>query len=192
MSLSSLHKLIVPDRNLVVVSGCSSSGKSTLLEALASKGKSVVAEPGRRVVKEQLELGLDGLPWVNPQRFVELCVEKGIADFDRHAFSEQPVFFDRSLIDSASAIEAFDLVMPGALSEALKSKRYSLLVFMSAPWEALFETDAERRHSFEASVAEYEKLVPAYQNYGYEVVFLPQSSIKERVSFVLSQLSTHI
>lgn len=188
MSLAVLHQTVTPIDKLFVISGCSGSGKSTLLEALKAHGETVVAEAGRRVVKEQRRLGLDGLPWINNQRFVELCVAKGIADFDAHRASEHRVFFDRSLIEFAK-VEAFGLSMPGTLVDALTSKRYAPLVFMSAPWKALFHTDEERRHSFEDAVAEYEVLVPTYQSYGYEVVFLPQVAVEERVFFVLSTLS---
>jgi len=48
--------------HLFVVSGCSGSGKSTLIAALAQQGEAVVTEPGRQIVKEQIQLGGDGLP----------------------------------------------------------------------------------------------------------------------------------
>ena|SRR6516164_4302526 len=45
----------------VVVSGCSSSGKSTLIGELGNRGYGVVDEPGRRIVKEELPSGGSGL-----------------------------------------------------------------------------------------------------------------------------------
>jgi hypothetical protein len=36
----------------VVISGCSSGGKSTLIAELGKRGYAVVDEPGRRIVKE--------------------------------------------------------------------------------------------------------------------------------------------
>ena len=188
MSLWILHQTVTPVDTLFVISGCSSSGKSTLLEALKARGEKVVPEAGRRVVKEQLELGLDGLPWANKERFVNLCIAKAVADFEAHMASKHRVFFDRSLIEFANA-EALELAMPETLVEALKTKRYAPVVFMSPPWEALFATDEERRHSFKDAVTEYEYLVPTYQQYGYALVFLPQVSVEERVSFVLSTLA---
>ena len=38
----------------VVISGCSSGGKSTLVVELGRRGYAVVEEPGRRIVKEEL------------------------------------------------------------------------------------------------------------------------------------------
>ena len=176
--------------HLFVVSGCSGSGKSTLLEALAREGEAVSAEPGRQIVKDQLRLGGDGLPWLNKQRFIDLCASHAIREFDRHVGQSGRVFFDRGFIDVASAVELTGLIAPAALEQALRWKRYAPRVFISPPWEALFGQDAERRHTFKDSVAEYEVLVPTYRKHGYEVVFLPQASVAKRVAFVQSVVSS--
>jgi len=176
--------------HLFVVSGCSGSGKSTLIAALAQQGEAVATEPGRQIVKEQTQLGGDGLPWVNPQRFIDLCAERALRDFDRHVHLRRRAFFDRSFIDVASAVELTGLVAPDSLQLALQSKRYARLVFISPPWEALFRPDAERRHGFSEAVAEYEVLVPTYRRHGYEIVFIPQASVAKRVSFVRSVVSS--
>lgn len=42
----------------VVISGYSSSGKSTLLAELGRRGYAIVEEPGRRTVKEELKAGV--------------------------------------------------------------------------------------------------------------------------------------
>ena len=181
---------IAAGNHLFVISGCSSSGKSTLLEALAQQGEVVSEEPGRQIVKEQLRTGGDALPWLNPQRFIDLCAEHAVREFDRHVRQARRVFFDRSFIDVATAVESSGLVAPETLQQALRSRRYATTVFLSPPWEALFQQDEERRHTFRDAVAEYEALVPAYRRHGYEIVFLPQRPVPERVSFVQSIVST--
>ena len=176
--------------HLFIVSGCSGSGKSSLIAALAQQGEGVSTEPGREIVKEELERGGDGLPWSNKQRFIDLCAERAVRDFDRYAKLNRRTFFDRSFIDVASAVALTGLKAPDRLLVALESKRYAPVVLISPPWEALFRPDAERRHEFSEAVAEYELLVPTYRRYGYEIVFIPQQSIAERVSFVLSTVSS--
>ncbi|WP_409999599.1 AAA family ATPase [Rhizobium leguminosarum] len=47
----------------VLISGCSGGGKSTLLAELAARGHAVVEEPGRRIVKQELEGDGAALPW---------------------------------------------------------------------------------------------------------------------------------
>ena len=187
---SSLSDATPPVAHFYVVSGCSGSGKSTLIAALEERGELVVNEPGRKIVKEQIQSGGDGLPWLNPQRFTELCAEQAMDDFDRHLPLRRRTFFDRSLIDIASAVERHRLPEPEGLEIALRAKRYAPLAFISPPWKDLFRTDAERQHTFGEAVAEYEALVPAYRRYGHEIVFIPQAPVAERVSFVLSTLSS--
>jgi predicted ATPase len=52
----------------VVISGCSGGGKSTLLAELRGRGYAVVEEPGRRIVREELEGRGAALPWVDQAR----------------------------------------------------------------------------------------------------------------------------
>ena len=183
------HSPTTAGDNLFVLSGCSSSGKSTLLEALAKHGEAVSVEPGRLIVKQQLRLSGDGLPWLNRQRFIDLCAAHAIREFDRHVSQPGRVFFDRGFVDVASAAELTGMVEPDSLRQALQSRRYAPRVFMSPPWEALFLQDDQRRHTFRDAVAEYDMLVPTYRRHGYEIVFLPQVSVPERVSFVRSTVA---
>ncbi|MBN9554045.1 MAG: AAA family ATPase, partial [Alphaproteobacteria bacterium] len=50
-------------KNFIAISGCSGGGKSTLLDALRQRGFTVVEEPGRRVVRHEIETGGNALPW---------------------------------------------------------------------------------------------------------------------------------
>ena len=176
-------------RPLFVISGCSSAGKSTLLDALAARGERIVPEPGRRVVRAELERGGDGLPWADASRFMNLCAAMAIEEHDRYAADGVRTFFDRSFVDVASAVVLTGFPAPAGLTEALRTKRYASLVFMAPPWEAIFEKDGERRHGFEDALAEYEVLVPTYRRHGYEPAFLPQASVEERVAFVLDAIA---
>ena len=180
---------VVHGAHLFVVSGCSGSGKSTLIAVLAAQGESVAPEPGRRIVKEELAAGGDALPWRNAQRFIDRCALQANADFDQHAALSRRTFFDRSLIDVAAAVGRSGLRAPAVLTQALATKRYATTVFMSAPWKALFATDAERRHDFDEAVTEYDTLVPTYRHHGYDIIDLPQLSVTQRVAFVLATVN---
>jgi predicted ATPase len=89
----------------VLLSGCSGGGKSTLLAELQARRYHVVEEPGRRVVKHELEKGGNVLPWTDGTAFARRTIEVALSD--REAAQELPgwVFFDRGLIDAASALE---------------------------------------------------------------------------------------
>jgi predicted ATPase len=51
----------------VIISGC--SGGTTLLEELRRRGHQVVAEPGRRIVAEEIDLAGSALPWIDAPAF---------------------------------------------------------------------------------------------------------------------------
>ena len=54
-------------RDLIVITGCSGGGKSTLLAELAGAGEQVFEEPGRQIVKEQDLIHGPAQPWTNPE-----------------------------------------------------------------------------------------------------------------------------
>ena len=64
----------------VVISGCSSGGKSTLIAELAKRRYAVVDEPGRRIVKEELARGGSALPWVDRVAFARRAIAIALAD----------------------------------------------------------------------------------------------------------------
>jgi predicted ATPase len=64
----------------VVISGCSSGGKSTLLAELGRRGYTVVEEPGRRIVKGELAGDGLALPWVDATAFLRRAVAMALAD----------------------------------------------------------------------------------------------------------------
>jgi predicted ATPase len=115
---------ILVGERLHVVSGCSGSGKSTLIAALAERGESVSEEPGRQIVKEQIRIDGDGLPWTNPQRFMDLCAAKAIADFDLYVRQSRRTFFDRRLGRHCFAPMRSVVIPSAKLWQSTKCRRY--------------------------------------------------------------------
>jgi predicted ATPase len=173
---------------LVVVSGCSGGGKSALLDAMAARGYQVFREPGRQVVKEELLIGGEALPWVNELRFAERCIARAAHFFNLARPEAGPVFFDRSIVDAVAALERNGPV-PAYCAEAARAYRYGPRVFMVPPWRELFAADAERRHGFEAAVAEYDALMRAYPAYGYATVVVPKADVAARADFLEAELA---
>ncbi len=64
---------------LIVISGCSGGGKSTLLDELHQQGYSVIPEVGREIVKEQLKAKSPITPWENSKLFCEMLIDRSIA-----------------------------------------------------------------------------------------------------------------
>lgn len=173
----------------IVISGCSGGGKSTLLAELARRGHCTFAEPGRDIVKAELASGGDALPWLNPRRFAERCIARAI-DHIKASENEPRAFFDRSLIDAVSALEHMELPVPDTARRALGTNPYAHRVFMAPPWPELFTADTERRHAFEDSKAEYDRLLVSYKNLGHEIVLIPRQPVDQRADFILQNLPT--
>lgn len=97
------------------------------------------------------------------------------------------VFFDRSLIDAATALQ--DANGDEAPLNSLKHQhRYHARVFLTPPWPEIYQQDAERQHDLIAAEEEYKRLLITYPALGYEVVVLPKMSVETRVEFILKTL----
>jgi len=166
----------------VVVSGCSGGGKSTLLAELGRRGHSVVEEPGRRIVRQELHDGGSALPWIDAAAFARRAVAMALEDRASAAVLNGWVFFDRGLVDAAAALQ--HLTGEPALAALGQEHRYHRRVFLAPPWPEIYATDPERRHGIEAAEAEYSRLLEAYPALGYDVSILPKAGVSERADFI--------
>ncbi|OWJ68475.1 AAA family ATPase [Inquilinus limosus] len=171
----------------VVISGCSGGGKSTLLAELGRRGHAVVEEPGRRIVQQELERGGQALPWVDGPTFARRAIAMALADRAAAGIWLGWVFFDRGLIDAASALQ--HMTGEPALETLARPYPYHRRVFLTPPWPEIYGTDPERRHGLDAAMEEYERLLRDYPALGYEVVILPKTSVARRADFVLRTLA---
>jgi predicted ATPase len=172
----------------VILSGCSGGGKSTLLEELQRRGFATVPEPGRRVVVQELASAGTALPWSDLPAFAQRAITLSIADRAAMADKTGWVFFDRGLVDAASAL-AHATGDDRVMFDLCPNHRYHGRVFLTPPWPEIYVTDGERQHGFEEAVAEYERLCAVYPTLGYEPVILPKTTVSQRADFVLAHLA---
>jgi predicted ATPase len=170
----------------VVISGCSGGGKSTLLAELGRRGHAIVEEPGRRIVREELQANGSALPWRDGLMFARRAIAMALADRARAQTLGGWVFFDRGLIDAAAALQ--HLTGEEALATLGEFHWFHRRVFFAPPWQEIYRTDQERRHDLETALAEYARLGEAYASLGYEVLILPKLGVAERADFVLNNL----
>jgi predicted ATPase len=172
--------------NFVLITGCSGGGKSSLLAQLAARGYAVVEEPGRRIVRQARGPDDPVLPWNDPAAFARRAVELALADREAARGLHGWVFFDRGLVDAASALEA--ATGEPSLRALDRAHRYHRRVFLAPPWPQIHVADDERRHGLEAALDEYRRLEAALPALDYEVVVLPRTSVAARADFVLATL----
>ncbi|MBO1909639.1 AAA family ATPase [Microvirga sp. 3-52] len=166
----------------VVISGCSGGGKSTLLAELGRRGHSIVDEPGRRIVQQELQKGGVALPWKDRQAFAHSAIAMALEDRAAATALNGWVFFDRGLVDAAAFLQ--HLTNEPVLAALAQSHRYHRTVFLTPPWPEIYVNDPERRHGIEAAEAEYSRLLEAYPALGYKVSLLPKVSVSERADFI--------
>jgi predicted ATPase len=126
------------------------------------------------------------VPWVDPIAFALRTIAMALADREAASGTAGWVFFDRGLIDAAAALQ--HLTGKPASTVLRSEHRYHRLVFLAPPWPEIYLRDEERRHTFDASVAEYQLLVEVYPSLGYDLVILPKVGVSERAGFVLNVL----
>jgi predicted ATPase len=147
---------------LVVLSGCSGGGKSTLIDALGARGHATVAEPGRRIVRAG-----GPTPWEDGPAFAHACIALALSDLDQARRASGPVFFDRCLHDNALALDRLGHPVP---PEARITPYDRVILF--PPWPEIRVLDAERRQSMAEAEAEYHALAAGYPALGYPVAIM--------------------
>ena len=172
----------------IVISGCSGRGKSTLIDGLAANGFQTLPEAGRIVVREALASSSDALPWMDRKNFAEKLAAFAIQQFDATADLNGLVFFDRSVIEAFEYSQMHDFEMSVWLGQAVRNCRYDDTVFVVPPWQDIFVEDEERRHSFDEAVTEYNLLLRAFTEFGYNVCEVPRMANQERVEFILNEI----
>ena len=170
---------------LFVLTGSPGSGKTTLIRALRKRVITCVDEPARRVIAEQRAIGGRGTSEQDSALFVELMLDRAMADYHRHAASDEPVLFDRGLPDLITYAGHFGLDT-SEIEVACQTYRYHPVVLFAPAWQAIYKTDEERTMSFEATVEFGNVLENAYTTLGYQIETLPLASIETRVDLLLS------
>lgn len=173
-------------KRYVLITGCSSGGKSTLLNALNHKGFATIAEPGRRIVEEEIAGAGKVLPWIDMKAFANRAIEMARADLASVENAGGVVFFDRGLVDAAVALHFAD---GEAYRKTLGDKlHYWPTVFLAPPWPEIYIQDKERRHGFDNASEEFYRLEAALSDLGNYVCILPKVSVKDRVEFILGKI----
>lgn len=172
-----------------ILTGCSGGGKSTLLRELARRGYLVRPEAGRQIVREQLHIGGNGLPWTDAQRFVDLAASRTVHLYNTTRVADGPVFFDRGLVDLTSFLEMQGFAVPDELTRAVQAYRYARKVFVLPPWRAIYCDDGERGKSFEDACREYDALIEGYRRLGHELIEVAHGTVAMRADFVLANSS---
>ncbi|WP_158750981.1 AAA family ATPase [Acidobacterium sp. S8] len=173
---------------LYVITGGPGTGKTKLLDELISRGSACVPEAARDIIQQEMRNGGDAVPWKNMQRYSELMLKKSIEDYLAYANAQQVTIFDRGILDTFAHYRLAQLTLPEDSYAHAQLLRYNRNVFLTPPWEEIYETDSERKQTYAESVAVYQTIKDVYVEYGYNLIEIPRTSISERADFVMQAL----
>jgi predicted ATPase len=173
-----------PAERLVVITGGPGSGKTTLIAALQARGYATSPEAGRAIIRDQVEIGGNALPWSEPRAFAEQMLCWDMRSHRMALATGAMTFFDRGIPDVVGYLRLLSLAVPPHMERAAELFRYDRRVFIAPPWTDIFESDTERKQTFAEAVSTYEAMMQTYAACGYELIALPMATVAERVEFI--------
>lgn len=174
----------------VLLIGGPSTGKTTLLKVLKSRGHSCMEEISREVIRKAQEEGIEQLFLEKPLQFSQTLKEARIEQHKTASkFVKGPVFYDRGIPDIVAYMEYVGHEIPEEFSQACEKYRYDY-VFILPLWKEIYKTDAERYESYEEAQEIQKHLEATYKQYGYTLLEVPQNSPEKRAQFILNQVSS--
>ncbi|MBS1072123.1 AAA family ATPase [Gluconobacter wancherniae] len=174
--------------HLYVVTGGPGSGKTSLIDMLASEGVRHMPEAGRAIIQDQVDIGGTALPWADREAFATLMLAWEMRSYREAIGASCPIVFDRGIPDVIGYLRLCGLPVPAAILNAANQRRYARRVFVAPPWPAIFRPDTERKQTLLEAEATYNAMVEAYSDLGYELVMLPLVSVAERARFVRERI----
>lgn len=178
----------VTKNNFYVISGGPGAGKTTLIEALEKRGFKVVHEVARQILQEQIKSGGDATHWKNQVKYRDLMLSRSIETFMQITEQTQPVFFDRGIPELWGYSRFIKADMPDSLYDAIQLFRYNQKVFITPPWQEIYQHDAERKLSWQEAVDTYHRVINSYEESGYRIIEIPKSTVDERIDFILQEV----
>lgn len=177
-------------KNLFVITGGPGVGKTTLINALNQRGYSTIPEEARKIIQHQIQTHGDGLPWKNKIFYSKLMLQASIETFKlvTAKTSDEIIFFDRGILDSVCYMKMENIPKSLEVENDLHKYRYSEKVFLLPPWLEIYETDNERKQTWEEAVYTHNKMKQIYLEYGYEIIEVPIGTTEERCNFVMEYI----
>lgn len=173
----------------IIVTGGPGAGKTTLLNALAAAGFPTAEETGRAIIKGQIAISGQALPWVDPVLYAEMMLSWEIASYRKHIAGGELCFFDRGIPDVIGYLRLLGLPVPAHMCNAAEMFRYHRRVFIAPPWPDIFVQDEERKQTVEEAAQTCDALAATYAELGYEPVEIPRCTVEARLSFVVDLVS---
>ncbi|ASK32652.1 ATPase [Chryseobacterium sp. T16E-39] len=176
--------------NFYIITGGPGVGKTTLLKQLEKMGYRTVDEDARQIIKEQMQSNGEGLPWRDKELYTHLMINTSVNSFKNISQDQNNlIFFDRGIIDAYCYADMIGLAISNEMKNIVDTHQYNPTVFILPPWPEIYETDAERKQTWEEAFETYSSMKNTYSIYGYQVVDVPLDSVEKRAAFILNHIN---
>ncbi|MBI1272363.1 AAA family ATPase [bacterium] len=174
-----------------VITGGPNSGKTTLIDFLASTGYAVLPEAATQVIQEGSGRGNSGLPDTN-SAFQKKILVKQIEQELTARQSGNLLFCDRGIFDVCAYMEvrnipsdAFELAVWHSLLKLPAPVYSGAFILEVVP---VWEDNGIRFEGLEFSRRIFKSLIDIYRRFGIPVTVVPLLPVSERAEFVLSRV----
>jgi predicted ATPase len=177
--------------NYFILTGAMGAGKSTILQELIAHKFMCIEEPARPIIAEQRSIDGDGIYDKDKKLFLELMLSRAIFQFKQMQNFHEPIVFDRGIADNIGYSHVFGLDLPH-IYKASEKYKYNNIVFFTPGWKDIYQTDDERKMSFEVAKQFGDDIKNVYLNLGYKVVDVPFDIPEMRAKFIINTISDHM
>ena len=175
-------------KNFHILTGAPGSGKTTLIGELSQRGVHTVEEPARPVIAQQRAIDGHGVSEKDPRLFTELMLSRMLFDYDAAKRLADPVVFDRGFPDLVGYARLFGVDDTSAMNAA---RRYPFnpIVFVAPDWEDIYDTDDERKMTFDQASGFGGIIKKVYAELSYVLVELPIGAVAARAEWIIKRLA---
>lgn len=179
--------------DLIVVTGGSWSGKTSVINALADRGHQVLPEAAYEVIAELVQRhGMEGqIQWrrTHPVDFQRLISERqyareGVARRSPSKF----VFCDRGLLDGVAYCRLAGVDWPADLQAQAASAWYAHVFVMATLSDFDLRADTGRVHTEEDSIRAASLLYDTYRSQAADITRVPEAPGADRADLMLRTL----
>ncbi|MDP3881889.1 MAG: ATP-binding protein [Nanoarchaeota archaeon] len=174
----------------IILTGTTSSGKSSVIKQMEERGYLVLPEVAREVIKQRAENKITPEEILIRQYEMSLLQILQESNLEKKAIGSEVCFLDRSVVDNLAYCSLYFSYYPYGIQEVAKSRNYSRQVFLFDPLP--FVPDGVRIEDPETVIKIHNELIVTYTRLGYSIISVPvigsydaQESIKKRADFIL-------
>jgi predicted ATPase len=168
-----------------IITGGPGSGKSTLIEALETRGHRCYPEVSRELIRREARRPGGVMPWNDLKAFARLAFAEMLLQHDHGADAGDLCFFDRGIPDIFGYLYHSGLDIPAHYLETHARCRYQRTAFILPPWPEIYINDTERPQTLAESKALHDAIRKGYESLGYDLIEVPKMPVDARSEFVL-------